>query len=49
MDNDALDSVDQFESAVIAILDWLRRLPSHDPEWRWRRRSVLAVVPWCSA
>ena len=26
MDNDALDFVNQFQSAVIAILDWLRRL-----------------------
>ena len=26
MDNDALDSMDQFESAVLAVLDWLRSL-----------------------
>jgi len=44
MDNDALDSMDQFESVVVAILDWLRRLApatiqngvgGGDPCWRW--------------
>src|SRR5437899_7357848 len=40
MDNDALDSVDEFERAVIAAPQWLRGLAPAAIEQRVRRRNA---------
>ena len=50
MDNDTLDSVDQFKRAVIAVLDGLRRLaPAAVQDGVGGGDRAPAPPPWCCA